>query len=312
VDRANRMIYHAMKGLQSLATALPRRLALRAGVAFADALYGVYRLSPYRDFIFGNIRKAYPEPPAGETPHPERLTDGQAHRLARAHLRNLLKSIVELLRFGVIDRDRLDNLVSWEGREHLDRLKAEGRGVVVVSAHFGNWELMAASLAATGLPVHVLVQVPSKDAFGQLFIEARERVGVKTYANQGPASIRPVLRALKRGEALAILIDQHGESRDAIATLFGRPVSVPMGAFFFAEKTGAAILPVFCVRRPDDRHVIHVEPELEPLNSPQENARRLYGILETYLRRYPELWLWAHNRWERESELKTAGETVPA
>lgn len=294
MDRGNRIIYRIMKGVRALAMTLPRSLALKLGVAFADAVYAVYRLTPYRDFIFGNIRKAY----AGQ------LSVREAHRLAHAHLRNVLKAIVELMRFGVIARDGLDNLVSWRGKEHLDRVREEGRAVIFASAHFGNWELMGAALARTGLPLHVIVQVPSKDAFGQLFIEARELVGVKTYANQGPASLRPVLRALKRGEALGMLVDQHGEAQEAFATLYGRPVSVPMGAFFFAEKTGAAILPMFCVRTPDDRHVIHVEPELVPTGNAQEDARRLYEILERYLREYPEMWLWAHNRWEREAQLQ--------
>ncbi|MNT09101.1 Lipid A biosynthesis lauroyl acyltransferase [compost metagenome] len=290
-----------MKGVQALAMALPRPLALRAGVRFADALYGVYRLTPFRDFIYGNIRRAYPQG----------MSDREVHRLAHAHLRNLLRSIVELLRFGVLSRDGLDRLVTWEGREHLDRAIAEGRPIIMVSAHYGNWELLGASFRAQGVPLHVLVQVPSKDAFGQLFIEARDMVGVRTYANRGPASLRPVLRALKRGEALGILVDQHGEAKEAVATLYGRPVSVPMGAFFFAEKTGAAILPMFCVRGADDRHVIHVEPELVPTGDAQEDARRLYAVLETYLRRYPEMWLWAHNRWEKEDEVRAIAQEVP-
>lgn len=302
MDRGNRIIYRVMKGVQALAMALPRSVALKLGVAFADAVYALYRLTPYRDFIFGNIRKAYAE----------QLSPREAHRLARIHLRNVLKAIVELMRFGVIARDGLENLVSWQGKEHLDRVREEGRGVIFASAHFGNWELMGAALANTGVPLHVIVQVPSKDAFGQLFIEARALVGAKTYANQGPASLRPVLRALKRGEALGMLIDQHGEAQEAFATLYGRPVSVPMGAFFFAEKTGAAILPMFCVRTPDDRHVIHVEPELVPTGNAQEDARRLYEILERYLREYPEMWLWAHNRWEREGELRPLPEEVMA
>jgi KDO2-lipid IV(A) lauroyltransferase len=277
-------------------------LALRAGVAFADALYGLYRLTPYRDFIFGNIRKAYPH----------ELTDREVHRLAHAHLRNLLKSIVELLRFPVLSRDGLERLVSWEGREHVDRAFAEGRPVIFVSAHFGNYELMVAALRATGTPLHVLVQVPSKDAFGQLFIESRDMVGVQTYANRGPASLRPVLRALKRGEALTILVDQHGEALDAKATLYGRPVSVPMGAFFFAKNSGAAILPTYCVRTEDDRHVIHVEPELVPTGDSQEDARQLYAVLEKYLRKYPEMWLWAHNRWEKEAEVQQMPQEVRA
>lgn len=302
MDRGNRILYRVMKAVQALAMALPRPLALRAGVAFADTVYGLYRLTPYRDFIYGNIRAAYPEA----------LTDREVHALARRHLRCLLKSMVEVLRFGVLSKDGLDELVTWHGREHLDRVRAEGRGVIVLSAHYGNWELMGAAVAATGLPLHAIVQVPSKDAFGQLFIEAREMVGIHTYANQGATSLRPVLRALKRAEGLVILADQHGEAQDAFATLYGRPVSVPMGAFFFAEKTGAAILPMFCVRTPDDRHELHVEPELVPTGDPQVDARMMYEVLERHLRAHPEMWLWAHNRWERENELKTPPSEVHA
>lgn len=302
MDRGNRLIYGLMKRVRSLAMALPRPVALACGIGFADALYRVYRLTPYRDFVFGNIQKAY----RGE------LSDREAHRLAHAHLRNLLRAIVELMRFGVLRRDGLEHLVSWQGKEHLDRVMAAGRGVIVASAHLGNWELMGAALVDAGLPMHVLVQVPSQDAFGQLFIEARDAVGVRTYANRGPSSLRPVLRALKNGEGLGVLVDQHGEAQDALATLFGRPVSVPMGAFFFAQKTGAAILPMFCIRQPGDRHMIHVLPEIAPSGDPQEDARRLYEVLERTIRTYPEQWLWVHNRWEKEAELRQAPREVLA
>lgn len=282
---------------------LPRRAALGLGAGFAALVYGLYRLTPYRGFIHGNLRAAFPQAP-----------DTELHGIAKRHLQHLTRAIAEVLRLPLLTQETLDALVRFEGAEHLEAALARGRGVLLVTAHFGNWELLGAAIATRYCPLHVLVQRPSQDAFDRLFKEFRALAGVHTWLNNGPASLRPALRALARNEAVGLLCDQHGESQEAIVRFFGHPVSAPTGAFFFAKRTGAAIVPVFAIRQPDDTHVLHFEPAIAPSADVEADAQRLYDLYERMITRHPDHWLWVHDRWAREHELRcpTAREEVLA
>lgn len=284
------ILYSLFLALARLAQVLPRRLALAVGAAFATGVYGLYRLTPYRGFIHGNLKAAFRE----------ELSDRDLHAIAHRHLQQLTRCIVEVLR---LPAERPLQHVRFEGLEHLEAARAKGKGVILATAHFGNWELMGGAFAEAGLPLHVLVQRPSQDAFDRLFKEFRATVGVSTWENAGPASLRPVLRALARNEALGLLVDQHGESQEAIVEFFGHAVSSPVGPFFFARRTGAAILPVFCVRQPDDTHIVRIEAPLPVTDDPEADCQRLYAAYEEAIRRHPDHWLWVHDRWAREHEL---------
>ncbi|HEY9854939.1 MAG TPA: lysophospholipid acyltransferase family protein [Stenomitos sp.] len=290
MNLANRILYAMFQNLSALAGRLGRDRAMAIGAGVADAVWRLYRLTPYRDFVAGNFMAAYPG-----------LSAAEANAMGHAHLRQLLKCIAELLRFPAMTRPELSELVAWQGGEHLAAALARGKGVIVVSAHFGNYELLGAALA-TRAPVTVLVQPPSKGAFEQLFIEYRDLVGVSTHSNTGPASLRPAIRALQRNEIVALLSDQHGEAQEAIVQLFGHPVSVPMGAFYLAKKTGAALIPGFMVRT-DQGHRLEFDPELA-VTGTAADAQAYCTVLERQIRAHPDHWLWVHNRWEREGELR--------
>lgn len=290
MNLANRMLYTTFQQLSALAGRLGRDRAMELAGRFADAVWRLYRRTPYRDFVAGNVMAAYPD-----------FTAVDANALGHAHLRSLLKSIAELLRFPAMSAADVASLVDWQGREHLEAALARGQGAILLSAHYGNYELMGAALAQRA-PVTVLVQPPSKSAFERLFIEYRKLHGVSTHSNTGPASLRPAIRALQRNELVALLADQHGEAQEAIVQLFGHPVSVPMGAFYLAKKTGAALLPAFIVRT-ERGHTLEIDPALRVTGSPAD-AQEYCRILERQVRAHPDHWLWVHNRWARESELR--------
>lgn len=299
------VLYQFFKALAKAAQALPRQAALAVGAGFATAVYGLYRLTPYRGFIQGNLKAAYPD-----------AQDAWLDATALGHLRQITRCIVELMRFPLVTAENVDELVRFEGWEHLEAARASGKGLILATGHFGNWEIMGGAFALKGLPMHVLVQPASQDAFDRLFREFRGMLGVSSWNNAGPASLRPVLRALARNEALGLLADQHGEAQDAIVTFFGHPVSAPTGPFFFAKRTGAAVVPVFAVRQSDDTHVVHIEPAIALTGDDEQDAQAFYMVLESYIRRHPDHWLWVHDRWAREHELtrppRGTREKVPA
>ena len=281
-----RALYVLMRSLGAVACALPRRLALGFAATFARIVWRIYRLTPYRDFVPNNIRTAWPE-----------MTARQAARLGSDSLVLLTRSIVEIMRYPLLDQEG-DRIVEISGREHLATALAAGHGAIIVSAHFGNWELMGATLAREFGRISALVQTPSKDAFSRLFIEYRAMVGGHTISNTGPQSIRAALRGLRAGEMLLLLVDQHGPAREATATFLGQRVWVPLGPFTLARRTGAAIVPARMVRGPGDRHRLILEPALEPDLDPQVNAQHIVDRFTAWIRANPDHWLWVHNRWE--------------
>ncbi len=288
------MLYAVMQAVSTLARRLPRGLSLLLANAFANTVYFLYRLTPYRSYISGNVRKALNE--KGE----KIFSPSQSRRIARSSVVNLVRGIVEVMRFPNRESGKI---VSIEGMEHLEAALAKGRGALAVSAHFGNWELLGAAISEQGHPLSVLVQPPSKSAFERLFIEFRASAGVKTLANHGVASLRPVFKALQRNELVGLICDQHGENLDAFGRLFGHPVSIPASPYSLSKKTGATILPMFIFRQKGDRHLLRISPPLEA-DSPDDFARKLCRFYEAAILERPEQWLWAHDRWAREKEFR--------
>lgn len=288
----SRVLYVAMRILAATACALPRRTALCVGDAFARAVWRLYRMTGYRDFVPGNIVAAFPD-----------MKRDEVLRLGERSLALISRSIVEIMRFPLFPEEA-GLIVDLRGREHLEAALEQGRGVIVVTAHFGNWELMGAALARWFKPLSVLVQTPSRDAFARLFEEYRRMVGVQTYSNTGPQALRPVLRALRRGELVGLLCDQHSEAREGAATFFGHRVWVPLGPFTLSRRTGAPIVPARIVREVQrqgvgDRHVIEFGAPIAVSDDPDANAAALASRYEQWIREHPDHWLWPHNRFEK-------------
>jgi KDO2-lipid IV(A) lauroyltransferase len=272
--------------LSALACRLSDRQLQILTVGVAGLLYRIYRLSPQRDFIRNNIQAALP------------LSDAGAHQLAIRHLHYLLESILILLRFPRFSQGKSPVRWQMEGYHHLLRAYHHRRGVILVSAHFGCWELFPALLGLSGFPVRVLVQRPSVPAFDALFTRSRAQAGVETSYNDTISGLRPILRTLKAGGIVGLLFDQHGESQHLIGSFFGHQVSFPEGPFFLRQRTGAAIVPVYTWRT-HDRHHIRFWPALPTHDSAQELMQTLYQQLEHMIQQHPAEWLWTYNRWDK-------------
>ncbi|MEB3298116.1 MAG: lysophospholipid acyltransferase family protein [Candidatus Sericytochromatia bacterium] len=274
-----------MRLLGLLACALPRPHALAAGRAVADLLWVIAQMLGHGDFVPSHVRAARP---------------GWSRRIvrtvARESVRGTLASVVELLRMPRWQAEGRQ-LVRLEGHEELAGLLERGRGAVIVTAHYGNWELLAATVARDLGPMTVLIQPPSQPAFRRLFDELHARAGVRAHSNQGPASLRPVLAALRSGELVGLVCDQHAEGSGVEATFLGHLVRVPTGAFQLARRTGAALVPVRIVRNPDDTHVVLVEPPLPLREDDTALAQDMMDRFAAWIDERPDHWLWIHDRW---------------
>jgi KDO2-lipid IV(A) lauroyltransferase len=182
--------------------------------------------------------------------------------VVRAMFRGHVRSVIEIALMRDIAR-RLDEVVSVEGLEVMDEALAAGRGVVAITGHIGNWELLAAFFGLRGYPVTVIATPVKGERLNAENVAVRAEVGVETVLREGPGASRQILRTLKRGRILAILMDQATRGQATPVPFFGRLAWTPIGPALLAERTGARLVGVFIHRRADGRHVISVRrPEV--------------------------------------------------
>jgi Kdo2-lipid IVA lauroyltransferase/acyltransferase len=191
--------------------------------------------------------------------------------------------------------------VEFEGEDRARLAYAQGKGVLFVTGHFGFWEAHAMVHALQIAPIGLLARALDNPYLNQLLEQIRQGTGNTVIYRRG--TIRRVMRALQSGQGVAVLIDQHIMSRDAIyVDFFDRPAATTSIVAALALRTGAPVVPVFALPLPNGRIRVIYEHPVEPPRGESENAvreftQRCTDVLEMYVRRHPDLWLWMHRRW---------------
>lgn len=271
---------------------------------------GLDRMSRWVDGVVGLVAPRVGKPRRLALEHlaasiPE-LSAAERERTVDRMFRNLGRSVVEILLFEDIASD-LDRHVRAEGLEVMDEALAEGNGVIAVTGHIGNWELLAAFFGLKGYPVAVIATPVKGEGLNQANIDLRKSVSVETVQRDGAGASRAILRTLKQGRILAILMDQNTHGQSAEVPFFGRMAPTPIGPAALSLRTGAVVVGVFIHRQEDGTHVIRVSrPELPPRESATEIGRdawhteataRLTALIESEIRSRPDEWVWWHQRW---------------
>jgi Kdo2-lipid IVA lauroyltransferase/acyltransferase len=248
-----------------------------------------------------------------------RLLDLAAPRLRRTALRNLemagypeserrriadgvFRSIARLIRsfamFPRLTRENVHELIRYDGLENFTAAKARGKGVLVATAHLGNWELSAFAHALMTAPMCVVVRPLDNPQIDALVERYREMSGNRVIRKKEAA--REILRALKAGEAVGILIDQNVTPAEGVfVDFFGVQACAGTAFAKFAHHSGAAVVPGFALwNRDESRYVLHFYPEIEMSGDVQIDTQRIHSALEAIIRRYPDQWLWIHRRWK--------------
>ncbi len=200
--------------------------------------------------------------------------------VAREAFDNFARNFVDFLRLGHAPPGALAGAVEVHGAEHLEAARNSGRGVILLSAHLGNWELGAAWLAAGGTPVHLVARPHGSPRVERFYARRRRAWGVRLMPER--PLWRPAAAALRRREWVALMAD-----RGAPGPQTGRRASVCAWAAVLARRTGALVLPAVIVRRPGGRYALHFEHPLEPA------AVRADGFVESlrrHLRQHPRQW----------------------
>jgi len=265
---------------------LPSALGLLVGRRLGDMLW--WLLPRRRAVALENLRRSL-----GSEQSPAEL-----RRLGRRSFQHLGMNLVEGCRYFLRPTDVMLSRVRVDGGERLQAAAALGRGILILTAHFGNWELLAAAHGLTGLPLSIVVRPldhPSLDAVAARF---RTRAGVELITKHD--AVRDVLRALRRQRMVGILLDQNStRSEGVFVPFFGVPASTSKGLALIALRTGTPVVPVFLRREPDGRHRMEVGVPLAP---PADGDVTAYTAMfntaiEAAIRRAPEQWFWMHARW---------------
>ena len=239
-------------------------------------------------------------------------TRAQMERIAKDSFTIIAKSAIELM--FLMDKPYLvKKRVSIEGRENLDKALAAGCGVILVSAHFGNFPLLLGRLALDGYKAAGIMKPMRDTRIEKLFLKKRDKFGVRTiYSMPRDVCVNSTIQALRNNEIIFIPIDQNFGTGGVFVNFFGKKAATAVGPVVLAQRTGAQILPCFIIRQPDDTHKIIFEPvmALEEGASAQGtilvNIQKLTDIIETYIRRYPAEWGWIHRRWKSQPNQEEA------
>jgi len=231
-------------------------------------------------------------------------SDGQIRQIARDSFVYMAKSAVELM-FLMDKPSLLKERITLEGKKNLDEALSRGKGVILVSAHFGNFPLLLARLSLEGYKVSGIMRQMRDLKVEKIFLKKRKKYNVKTiYAQPRNVCVDSTIKTLRNNELVFIPIDQNFGTAGVFVDFFGMKAATATGPVVFAQRTKAAILPCFIIRQKDDTHKIVFEPALDLVEgkSSQEtiviNIQRLTNIIELYIRKFPAEWGWIHRRWK--------------
>jgi KDO2-lipid IV(A) lauroyltransferase len=231
------------------------------------------------------------------------MTVSQQERLGRACYKHLALSAMEMVGLARSTKTQAADLCTMDGAAILDRSLSLGRGVILVTGHFGNWELLAASLAAKGFPISAVAARMKNPLVNAWLTGLRERFGIALIPT-GRSSGRRVMKALKSGRIVLLLIDQDARDKGMFVRFFGRMASTPPGAATLAQRSGAPIVPCRISRDVrNGKKIVFSTAVYPPERSGGERAVRqtlqeLTSILEGWIREEPACWFWPHRRFK--------------
>lgn len=275
---------------------MPRQKALRLGERLGRLGYRVVARS--RKHSLRNLRLVY-----GDT-----MSEQEREAFTCRVFETFGRMFMDFYRAALGDADEVLKLITRvDGWDEIGMAAlAEGKGVIAVSGHIGNFELFARYVGRRGVPLTVVARDPDDPIFGALVKRVRQSGGYEVQ-DKGK-SARALLKALGRQEVIGILHDQN--SGDVFVPFFGVPAGTPTGPAILALKTGAPIVPAYCVTQPDGTYRIIIHPIIRAVDTGDRDAdlrritEQMTESLEQVVREYPEQWLWLHNRWKASFEDK--------
>jgi KDO2-lipid IV(A) lauroyltransferase len=289
------VLYLLLRTLMFLVRLLPRRPALTLGRVLGALAY--YVVPRQRKRTLANLRSVF----AGEK------SECEIKSLARKVFENLAMTSVDVILFTRLNQNTLREWLNYDDEfARVNRLLDEGKGILMITGHVGNWELVAAAFGVMGYHGAVVGRRIYYEKYDSVIVNLREQVRVRTvYRDDSPKEILSVLRA---NQILGILADQDVDSVEGIfVEFFGRPAYTPTAPVKIALAAETPIVPVFVIREGWQYRLVLEEPIRPRVTGLKEEAIREYTqkwsvVVERHIREHPEQWVWMHDRWKTMSQ----------
>ncbi|MDD5596253.1 MAG: lysophospholipid acyltransferase family protein [Candidatus Omnitrophica bacterium] len=273
---------------QFIALSCPRRAGYKIAVSLSDVHY----LFAFKDraAVRDNLKAVFPN-----------KSEREICRMRLMMFRNFAKHLVDFFRFSKMDREFLKANVKIENQEYLDKALAEGKGVITLTAHMGNWELGGALIGTLGYPFWVVALAHKHEQVDNFFNLQRLSKGV--HVMPLGKSGRGCLRVLKENKILGLVGDRDFTESGVAIDFFGKPTIFPEGPAVLSLKIGSCLLPGFMLRNKDDNFTFRFEKPIEfkPSGNKEEDVKELIRtytkVFEAYIRKYPDQWYMFKRFW---------------
>jgi KDO2-lipid IV(A) lauroyltransferase len=223
---------------------------------------------------------------------------GDRARIVRGAATSCGRMLVSFARLPRMNRRNISEWIRLEGLEHFEAAKRRGRGVLMATAHLGNWELGVFAFALIQEPLHIVVRPLDNSRIDELVERYRALPGNRLVNWRGAA--RPILRALRSNAAVGVFVDHNATpGAGVVIDFFGVKVLAGTALARLAHRSGAAVTPAYAVwSEQERRYILHVEPEVEMTGDVAEDTQRIHARIEAAIRRYPDQWIWMRRRWD--------------
>jgi KDO2-lipid IV(A) lauroyltransferase len=283
-------LYYFGRVFAFLVYLLPISVGIRIAALLGRCAYLI--LPKYRNIAITNLQTAFGREKSRR----------EIRRIARGVFVNLARSACEVINFPKINERNIDRFVRIEGIERVDRSFAAGKGTIILASHFGNWELLGMTFRVKRYPGVTIGRKIYFYKYDDFLNRLRKSHDVNViYRDDSP---RKMLKTLKDNRILGIVADQDVDSVDGVfVDFFGIPAYTPIGPAVLAKASGAMMIPCFVIRRRRG-HVLKIEEPVKLVDTGDKeadlvtNTQRWSDVVESYIRRYPEQWVWMHKRWK--------------
>lgn len=232
------------------------------------------------------------------------VSDDRAQEIAEESVRRFGRMLVEVLRFPTLTPENFRKSVSVEGAEYLEAAYKQDKGVILCTGHYGNWELLGASVALMGYPILSIARKQNNSAMDDFINEYRELTGQKITYNRGENSMLAINRIIKDKKILGVLYDQDSGADGMEVLFFGKPSMAPTGAALLSRIHGAPMVPLFIHNEDDEKFTIKIHPPLyakktaDRIQDLRRPTEELMLIAEHEIISDPSMWFWVHDRWK--------------
>ncbi|MBL8148292.1 MAG: lysophospholipid acyltransferase family protein [Blastocatellia bacterium] len=294
-DRRNYLEYLTVCLVLKTLALLPRALRLQTAYLLAKIAYLVAK--KLKKTAAHNLEMALPE-----------LSRQQHAKIIKGLFRNFGRLLAEFSYFPKYTKEEIEQAVEYSGLENYLAAHERGHGVLFLTGHFGAWELSCFFHAMCGYPHNILVRKIDNPYIEALVDSYRSRPGNRTIDKNNSA--KAILSCLRRGETVGILIDLNTvRNQGVFCDFFGIPACSTTGLATLALRTDAAVVPVVIIwDEQKKRHILHFEPALEIISTGNlkedilQNTSNFNKVLESFIRKHPDHWLWVHKRWKTRPE----------